>query len=33
MILEKDPRKVEPDAIKEIKILETWMDGKKVYGA
>jgi len=33
VILEKDPRKVEPDAIKEIKILETWMDGKKVYGA
>jgi predicted amidohydrolase YtcJ len=22
---------VNPDAIKEIKVLETWMDGKQVY--
>jgi predicted amidohydrolase YtcJ len=31
VILEKDPRKVAPDAIKGIKVLETWMDGKQVY--
>jgi predicted amidohydrolase YtcJ len=31
VILEKDPRKVNPDSIKDIKILETWMDGKQVY--
>ena len=33
VILEKDPRKVHPDSIKDIKILETWMDGKQVYTA
>lgn len=33
VILEKDPRKVDPDAIKHIKVLETWMDGKQVYHA
>jgi predicted amidohydrolase YtcJ len=31
VILDKDPRKVDPDSIKEIKVLETWMDGKQVY--
>ena len=31
VILEKDPRKVNPDSIKDIKVLETWMDGKQVY--
>jgi hypothetical protein len=31
VILDKDPRGVNPDAIKEIKVLETWMDGKQVY--
>ncbi len=31
VILEKDPRKVAPDAIKDIKVVETWMDGKPVY--
>jgi len=31
VILEKDPRKVKPEEIKNIKVLETWMDGKKVY--
>ena len=31
VILEQDPRKVAPDAIKNIKVLETWMDGKQVY--
>ena len=33
VILDKDPRKVESDAIKDIKVLETWMDGKQVYRA
>ena len=33
IILEQDPRKVEPDVIKDIKVLETWMDGKQVYRA
>jgi hypothetical protein len=33
VILDKDPRGVNPDAIKEIKVLETWMDGKQVYQA
>lgn len=31
VILEKDPRKVEPKKISEIKVLETWMNGEKVY--
>jgi hypothetical protein len=33
VILGKDPRRVKSDAIKEIKLLETWMDGKQVYQA
>ncbi|WP_417836259.1 amidohydrolase family protein [Thalassospira tepidiphila] len=33
VILDKDPRSVDPDAIKEINVLQTWMDGKKVYQA
>ena len=33
VILDKDPRSVHPDTIKEIRILETWMDGKRVYAA
>jgi predicted amidohydrolase YtcJ len=33
VILDKDPRSVAPDAIKSIKVLETWMDGKQVYRA
>jgi hypothetical protein len=33
VILDNDPRKVDPDAIKDIKVLETWMDGKQVYRA
>ena len=32
VILESDPRKVEPTAISDIKISETWMDGRQVYG-
>ena len=31
VILEKDPRKIHPEAIKNIKVLETWMDGQQVY--
>ena len=33
VILEKDPRRVDPVAIKDIKVLETWMDGRQVYRA
>lgn len=33
VILDKDPRIVEPETIKDIKVLETWMNGKKVYNA
>jgi predicted amidohydrolase YtcJ len=31
VILDQDPRRVEPDTIKDIKVLETWMDGKQVF--
>ena len=31
VILEEDPRKVEPTEISEIKVLETWLNGKRVY--
>lgn len=33
VILEEDPRKVEPTAISDIKVSETWMDGNRVYGS
>ena len=33
VILEKDPRKVAVDKIKDIKVVETWMDGKQVFQA
>jgi len=33
VILDQDPRSVNSDAIKEIKVLETWMDGRQVYRA
>jgi hypothetical protein len=33
VILENDPRNVDPDTIKDIKVLETWVDGKQVYQA
>lgn len=33
VILDQDPREVEPDEIKTIKVLETWMDGKRVFAA
>jgi predicted amidohydrolase YtcJ len=31
VILEEDPRKVEPTKISEIKVLETWLNGKVVF--
>ncbi|MHA6262778.1 amidohydrolase [Arenibacterium sp. CAU 1754] len=33
VILDKDPRDVTPDDIKNIKVMETWMDGKQTYVA
>lgn len=33
VILEKDPRKVPPTSIKDIKISETWMGGRQTYRA
>jgi len=33
VILDKDPRQVDPERIKDIVVLETWMDGKQVFGA
>lgn len=33
VILEEDPRKVDVSEISEIKVLETWMNGKQVYSA
>jgi predicted amidohydrolase YtcJ len=32
VILEDDPRKVEPTAISDIGVSETWMDGERVFG-
>ena len=31
VILADDPRKVKPETIGEIKVVETWIDGRKVY--
>ncbi|SDL67705.1 amidohydrolase [Aliiruegeria lutimaris] len=31
VILDKDPRRVDPDTIKDINVVATWMDGKQVY--
>ena len=33
VILDKDPRNVEVDKIKDINVLETWMDGAKIFEA
>ena len=33
VVLEEDPRRVEPTAISEIGISETWMNGDRVYHA
>lgn len=32
VVLEEDPRKVEPTEISDVKVSETWMDGNRVYG-
>ncbi|MEY8840739.1 amidohydrolase family protein [Cribrihabitans sp. XS_ASV171] len=33
VILDKDPRTVDPDTIKDIKVMETWLDGRQVYAS
>jgi len=33
VILDEDPRLVNPDHISQIKVLETWMGGRQVYTA
>jgi predicted amidohydrolase YtcJ len=33
VVLDQDPRKVPVDAIKRIRVLETWMDGQKTFEA
>ncbi len=33
VVLESDPRKAEPTAISEIRVSETWMDGRRVFQA
>jgi len=33
VILEQDPRRVDPERIKDIRVLETWMDGRQVFAA
>ena len=33
VILDNDPRTVDPDTIKNISVLETWMDGTQVFAA
>ncbi|MDW4547908.1 amidohydrolase [Defluviimonas sp. D31] len=33
VILDQDPRQVDPDRIKDIEVLETWMDGRQVFKA
>jgi predicted amidohydrolase YtcJ len=33
VVIESDPRKVEPKKISDIKISQTWMDGKQVFGS
>lgn len=33
VILDRDPRDVEQDEIKNIKVIETWMDGSRVFAA
>jgi predicted amidohydrolase YtcJ len=33
VILDRDPRKVDPETIKNIRVTETWMDGRRVYSS
>jgi predicted amidohydrolase YtcJ len=33
ILLDEDPREVDPDTISQIKVLQTWMGGRQVYAA
>lgn len=33
VVLERDPRRVPPDEIGRIRVLETWMDGRRFHAA
>jgi len=33
VVLDKDPTKVEPSTLKDIKVTATWVDGKRIYSA
>lgn len=33
VILDRDPRLVDPEAIRDVRVLETWFNGRKVYQA
>lgn len=33
VVLEEDPRRVEPEKISDIRVSQTWMDGERVHGA
>lgn len=33
VILDRDPRKVDPETIRTIRVTETWMDGRRVYSS
>ena len=33
VILDQDPRRVDPERIKDIAVIETWMDGQQVFSA
>ena len=33
VILDKSPRRVDPERIGDFAVLETWMDGKQVFSA
>jgi predicted amidohydrolase YtcJ len=33
VVLDKDPSTVDPDTIKDIRVMETWLDGIQVYRA
>jgi predicted amidohydrolase YtcJ len=32
VVLEEDPRSVEPRKISDIRVSQTWLDGRQVYG-
>jgi predicted amidohydrolase YtcJ len=33
VILDRDPRKVDPESIRMSRVTETWMDGRRVFAA